>query len=73
MAFRIDMLKKFTLKMKIKWDSVNQVGQLTESVMEGPYGALYIVNTHISWKKKEIELMNLSTNKQTYTKNQPVY
>ena len=45
--------------MKIKWDSVNQVGQLTESVMEGPYGALYIVNTHISWKKKEIELMNL--------------
>ena len=39
--------------MKIKWDSVNQVGQLMESVMEGPYGALYIVNTHISWKKRD--------------------
>lgn len=58
--------------MKIKWDSVNQVGQLMESVMEGPSGALYIVNTHISWKKKEIELVNLSI-KQTYTQNQTVY
>ena len=44
-----------------------------ESVMEGLYGALYIVNTHISWKKKEVELMNLSINKQIYSKNQPVY
>lgn len=51
--------------MKIKWDSVNKVGQLMKSVMEEIYGALYIVNTHICWMKKRTELTNHSINEQT--------
>lgn len=39
--------------MKIKWDSVNQVGQLMESVMEGLYGALYKQTPiFVEWKKR---------------------
>lgn len=39
--------------MKIEWDSVNQVGQLMESVMEG-FMVLYTEETLIfaEWKKR---------------------